>query len=142
MKITVLDGYALNPGDNPWTAVEALGDLTVYDRTPPELLLERAQGADILLTNKTVLSKDAIHALPDLKFISVLATGYNIVDTAAAAEYADYNHQNDGQNRLKNLNQAFHIHNLSYWISDRSISASHIHAFLHIKSGSLCCRFS
>jgi len=87
MKITVLDGYALNPGDNPWTAVEALGDLTVCDRTPPELLLERAQGADILLTNKTVLSKDAIHALPDLKFISVLATGYNIVDTAAAAEY-------------------------------------------------------
>ncbi len=86
MKIAVLDGYALNPGDNPWTAVKTLGDLTVYDRTPPELVAERAAGADILLTNKTVLDKNMIGSLPDLKFISVLATGYNIVDTVAAAE--------------------------------------------------------
>lgn len=87
MRITVLDGYALNPGDNPWTAVEALGELTVYDRTPPELVAERAAGADILLTNKTVLDQKTIESLLDLKFISVLATGYNIVNTAAAAEH-------------------------------------------------------
>ena len=86
MKITVLDGYALNPGDNPWSAVEALGELTVYDRTPPELVWERAKDADILLTNKTVLDRDMLMRLNKLKFISVLATGYNIVDIAAAAE--------------------------------------------------------
>jgi glycerate dehydrogenase len=86
MKIVVLDGYALNPGDNPWDAVAALGELTVYDRTPRGGVLERAKDADILLTNKTPLDAGTIGALPKLKLISVLATGYNIVDTAAAAE--------------------------------------------------------
>ena len=86
MKITVLDGYALNPGDNPWSAIEQLGDLTVYDRTPPELVFERAKDADILLTNKTVLDRKILAALKNLKFIIVIATGYNIVDIAAAAE--------------------------------------------------------
>jgi len=85
MRITVLDGYTLNPGDNPWTEIEKLGELTVYDRTPPELINERAQGSRIILTNKTPLSADTLRALPDLEFISVLATGYNIVDGAAAA---------------------------------------------------------
>lgn len=84
MRIVVLDGYTLNPGDNPWDPVEALGELTVYDRTPPESIVERARGAEVILTNKTPLDATTLAALPGLKFISVLATGYNIVDVAAA----------------------------------------------------------
>lgn len=86
MKMVCLDGYTLNPGDNPWTDVEALGELVVYDRTKPEDIVERAKGADIILTNKTPLSADTLAQLPDLKFITVLATGFNIVDTATARE--------------------------------------------------------
>lgn len=86
MKIVVLDGHTLNPGDNPWTKVEELGDLTVYDRTPTDKILERAKDAEIILTNKTPLTKDVLPELPKLKFIGVLATGYNVVDTAAAKE--------------------------------------------------------
>lgn len=82
--IVVLDGYTLNPGDNPWDAVAALGDLAIYDRTPPELVLERAGKADILLTNKTVLDDAVLAKLPRLRFIAVLATGYNVVDVAVA----------------------------------------------------------
>ena len=82
MKIIVLDGHTLNPGDNPWTPVEALGELTIHERTPPELIVERAKDADIILTNKCPLSAETLAQLPKLKFISVLATGYNIVDTA------------------------------------------------------------
>ncbi|MGM0491010.1 MAG: D-2-hydroxyacid dehydrogenase [Planctomycetota bacterium] len=84
MKITVLDGYTLNPGDNPWTELEALGELTVYDRTPETEILERASTADIVLTNKTFLDAGTLQSLPKLKFISVLATGHNVVDTDAA----------------------------------------------------------
>ncbi len=84
MKIVVLDGYTLNPGDNPWDDVAALGDLTVHDRTPADKIVERSKGADIILTNKTPLTADTLAQLPDLKFISVLATGYNIVDVGAA----------------------------------------------------------
>jgi len=84
MKIVCLDGFTLNPGDNPWTEVEAQGELTVYERTPPELVVERARGADVVLTNKTVLDADTLAQLPDVKFIAVLATGYNVVDTAVA----------------------------------------------------------
>lgn len=85
MRITVLDGHTLNPGDNPWTEIGALGELTVHDRTPAELIVERAKGADIILTNKVPLSAEALAQLPNLKFVSVLATGYNIIDTAACA---------------------------------------------------------
>ncbi len=84
MKIIVLDGHTLNPGDNPWDEVASLGELTVHDRTPVDKVLERATGAEILLTNKTPLTADVIEQLPDLRFISVLATGYNIVDVEAA----------------------------------------------------------
>ncbi|MFO7973113.1 MAG: D-2-hydroxyacid dehydrogenase [Candidatus Hydrogenedentota bacterium] len=84
MRIVVLDGYTLNPGDNPWDDVAALGDFTVYDRTPKEKIVERAEDADILLTNKTPLSAETIERLPNLKFVAVLATGYNVVDVAAA----------------------------------------------------------
>ncbi|TVR01756.1 MAG: D-2-hydroxyacid dehydrogenase [Spirochaetaceae bacterium] len=86
MNIVVLDGYTLNPGDNPWTAVERLGTLTVYDRTPQEQIVERAAGAQIVLTNKTPLSRATIEQLPELRFIAVLATGYNVVDVAYARE--------------------------------------------------------
>ncbi len=83
-RAVVLDGHTTNPGDNPWTRLEALTRLTVYERTLPHELIERAQGAEILLTNKTPISAEQIAALPALKFIGVLATGYNIVDTEAA----------------------------------------------------------
>jgi glycerate dehydrogenase len=84
MKMVCLDGYTLNPGDNPWTEVAVLGELVVHERTAPAELMERASGAEILLTNKTPISQEAMAALPDLKFITVLATGFNIVDTVAA----------------------------------------------------------
>jgi glycerate dehydrogenase len=85
-RIVVLDGFTLNPGDLSWSALEELGQLDLYDHTPPELTLERAQGAPIVLTNKTVLSGDTLRALPQLKYVGVLATGYNVVDVAVAAE--------------------------------------------------------
>ena len=85
-SIVVLDGYTLNPGDLDWSALSALGNLKVHDRTPAELVAERARGAAVVLTNKTPLPGSVIAALPDLKYIGVLATGYNVVDTAAARE--------------------------------------------------------
>jgi len=85
MKIVILDGYTINPGDNPWTPVEALGECTIYDRTPAELVLERAREADIILTSKVKLTGAVIAALPQLRYISMLATGYNNVDVTAAA---------------------------------------------------------
>ena len=84
MKIVVLDGYAANPGDLCWDELKALGECVIYDRTAPEEVLERAAGATIVLTNKTVLTAAQISALPELKYIGVLATGYNIVDIEAA----------------------------------------------------------
>lgn len=86
MKIVALDGYAANPGDLSWDELKNIGECTIYDRTSPEEVLERAAGAEIVLTNKVVLNADTIASLPDLKYIGVLATGYNIVDVAAAKE--------------------------------------------------------
>ena len=86
MKIVILDGYAANPGDISWEGIKALGECTIYDRTAPEEVLERAAGAEAILTNKVVINAEHIAALPDLKYIGVLATGYNIIDTAAAKE--------------------------------------------------------
>lgn len=86
MKIVVVDGYTLNPGDLSWNMLSALGELMVYDRTPIELIVERCKEATIVLTNKVPFSKETLAALPNLKYISVLATGYNIIDTAAAKE--------------------------------------------------------
>jgi glycerate dehydrogenase len=88
MTITVLDGHTLNPGDNPWEPIEALGDLVVHDGTPPERVVERARGSAIVLTNKTPLSRDTLAQLPGLRYIGVLATGYNVVDVSAAADMA------------------------------------------------------
>ena len=86
MKIVVLDGFTLNPGDLSWTDLEELGELTVYDRTPAELVVERCKEAVVILTNKTPVTREMIGQLPQLKFISVLATGFNIVDVIAAKE--------------------------------------------------------
>ncbi|MFL2540711.1 MAG: D-2-hydroxyacid dehydrogenase [Candidatus Latescibacterota bacterium] len=84
MKIVALDGHTLNPGDNPWDPVAALGEFAVYDKTPDELVLERAAGAQVILTNKVPLTPAVFDALPELQFVSVTATGFNVVDTAAA----------------------------------------------------------
>lgn len=84
VSLVVLDGYTLNPGDNPWDDLDKLGALTVYDRTPPASVVERARDAEIVLTNKTLLGADILGRLPRLRFIAVLATGYNVVDIAAA----------------------------------------------------------
>ena len=84
MKIVVLDGYAGNPGDLSWDALKALGDCTIYDRTTPEEMISRTKGADIVLTNKVCFKAEHFEQLPDLKFISVIATGYNIIDCEAA----------------------------------------------------------
>ena len=84
MRIVVLDGYGLNPGDLSWKKMEELGDLIIYDRTLPEDLLSRATCAEALITNKTIISAGAMDLLPNLKYIGVLATGYNVVDIEAA----------------------------------------------------------
>jgi len=84
MKIVCLDGYTTNPGDLSWKELEALGDFTVYDRTPKDKLIDRAYDADIIVTNKVILEKKELDKLPNLKYISMLATGYNTIDV----EYA------------------------------------------------------
>lgn len=85
-KIVVTDGYTLNPGDLSWKQIEALGELTVYDRTKPDELVERCKDAAIVLTNKVPFNAAAINQLPNLKLIGVTATGYNIIDVQAAAQ--------------------------------------------------------
>jgi glycerate dehydrogenase len=86
MKIVVLDGFTLNPGDLSWDELKSLGDCEIHDRTPLEEVVKRAPAAEIVLTNKTPVTRESILAMPKLKYIGVLATGYNIVDTAAARE--------------------------------------------------------
>lgn len=86
MRIVVLDGYCLNPGDLSWDALRAMGDVEVFDRTPESQVVERTAGATVALTNKSPFSAATLAALPELKYIGVLATGYNIVDVAAARE--------------------------------------------------------
>lgn len=91
MKIVVLDGYTLNPGDLTWDGLKSIGDVTVYDRTANDLhdislIIERAKNAEIVFTNKTPLSRQALDKMPNLKYIGVLATGYNVVDVEAAKE--------------------------------------------------------
>ena len=86
MKIVVLDGYTLNPGDLSWEGLEKLGNLTVYDRTPEYQIRERIKGAKVVFTNKTVIKKDVLENNPELKYIGILATGYNTVDIEGARE--------------------------------------------------------
>lgn len=84
MKIVILDGYTANPGDLSWDGLRELGELEVYDRTAPEEMLRRAESAEVLLTNKVIIDAAAMAALPHLRYIGVLATGYNVVDIEEA----------------------------------------------------------
>jgi len=86
MNIVVLDGFTLNPGDLSWAELEKLGNLKVYDRTEANLTVERSKDAEIVITNKTVITESLISQLPNLKYVGVLSTGYNVVDTLAAAK--------------------------------------------------------
>jgi glycerate dehydrogenase len=83
-KLVVLDAYTLNPGDLSWRFFEDFCDITVYDRTPKDMVLERCVGADFIFTNKVIINAEVIQQLPMLKYIGVLATGYNVVDIEAA----------------------------------------------------------
>ena len=87
MQIVILDSYTANPGDLSWQAFNDIGELTVYDRTQPEEIIERAKHAEIVLTNKVCLREQEIEQLPNLKYIGVLATGYNVVDIDAARQH-------------------------------------------------------
>lgn len=87
MKIVILDGYALNPGDLDWTPIHNLGQLTIYDRSMPEEVVSRSKEAAILLTNKVEITREMMEQLPNLKYIAVMATGYNIIDLHAAADH-------------------------------------------------------
>jgi glycerate dehydrogenase len=84
MKIVVLDGYTENPGDLSWAGFQELGELTVYERTPADQTIARIGDAEIVLTNKTVLAESVFACCPNIRYVGVLATGFNIVDTAAA----------------------------------------------------------
>jgi glycerate dehydrogenase len=84
MKLVVLDGHVLNPGDLSWAALRELGECEIHDRTPADQIVSRAAGAEVLLTNKCPLSAETLAKLPELKFIGVMATGYNVVDVAVA----------------------------------------------------------
>jgi len=86
MRIVVLDGYTLNPGDLSWEALARLGRCQLYERTPPDKVLQRARQADIIITNKVVIGRYEIENLPNLKYIGVSATGYNVVDVEAARQ--------------------------------------------------------
>ncbi len=86
MKLVVLDGYTLNPGDLDWADLESIGECRIYDRTPPHQVVERIGDAQIVLTNKALLPAEVIHQLPAVRYIGVLATGYNVVDINAAGE--------------------------------------------------------
>ena len=84
MKIVVLDGFTLNPGDLNWDELASMGDFTVYDRTPRELVVERASDAEVIFTNKTIITDADMAQLPKLRYIGIFATGYNVVDVNAA----------------------------------------------------------
>ena len=86
MNIVILDGFSANPGDLSWDELKTMGEVTVYDRTSPSETVARAAEADIVLTNKVVIGKEQMAQLPHLKYIGVLATGYNVVDIKTAHE--------------------------------------------------------
>lgn len=86
MKIVVLDGFTLNPGDLSWEGLQQLGELVVYDRTPADEVIERINNAEMVLTNKVILTAEILNKVPSVKYIGVMATGYNVVDTVAAKE--------------------------------------------------------
>ncbi len=125
MKIVVLDGHTLNPGDLSWEAITELGECDIYERTSPELTVKRAAGAEVVFTNKVVLNREILEQLPALKFIGVLATGFNVIDTLAASEAGivvcnvpDYSTRSVAQMVFSHLlhftqNVAVHAHSVS-----------------------------
>ena len=86
MRIVIMDGSAANPGDLDWKPFEAIGDVAAYDYTPSDKIIERASGAEVVITNKTPFTEQIVAQLPDLKYIGVLATGFNVVDLKACAQ--------------------------------------------------------
>ena len=80
MKAVILDGYTTNPGDLSWSELENLCEFTIYDRTPAEMIYERCKDAEVILTNKTPLRREMLEKLPDIKYIGLLSTGFNVVD--------------------------------------------------------------
>ncbi len=86
MKIAILDGFCLNPGDLKWNDIKLLGKTIIYERTSRDEVIERAKDVDVVLTNKTIITREAMERLPKLKYIGVLATGYNVIDIEAAKE--------------------------------------------------------
>jgi glycerate dehydrogenase len=123
MRIVVLDGHTLNPGDLSWAGLEGFGEVTLYDRTAGHDTMGRAAGAEILLTNKTVLDSDTIRGLTELCYIGVLATGYNVVDLAAAREcnVTVTNVPTYGTRSVAQMVFA-HILNLAQHVGDHAIS--------------------
>ena len=86
MRIVILDGHALNPGDLSWDSFKELGDVDLYEETPPDQVVERAAYADALIINKIVIDREILSALPSLRYVGITATGYNIVDLEALRE--------------------------------------------------------
>ena len=84
-KIVVLDGYTLNPGDLSWAELEAMGEVRIYDRTEEKDVVKRVGDCDIVLTNKTLIRKETLEACPSIRYIGCMATGYNVIDAAAAS---------------------------------------------------------
>ena len=125
LRIVVLDGHTLNPGDLSWDSLVALGELKVYDRTSPEDVIDRAQNAQIVLTNKTVLNRNSLEALAALKYIGVLATGTNVVDLEAARQkdIIVTNVPAYGTNSVAQMVFA-HILNLCQHVGDHALSVS------------------
>ena len=126
MKIIVLDGHTLNPGDLSWAALEELGDVKLYDRTPPEETVARAAGAHIVVTNKAAISRETIERLARLKYIGVSATGYNIVDVEAARRrnVAVTNVPTYGTSSVAQMVFA-HLLNFTQHVSDHARSVRH-----------------
>lgn len=126
MNLVVLDGYTLNPGDLNWDKLQELGNCEIYDRTPAQEIINRCREADIILLNKVPLAADTIAALPRLKFINVMATGYNIVDvdTASKRKIPVSNVPSYSANSVAQLAFA-HILNLTHKVAHHAQSAAY-----------------
>ena len=116
MKITVLDGHTLNPGDNPWDKLGTLGKLTVYDASPADKVVARSEGAEILVVNKIRLNSSVLDQLPVLQFVAVTATGFDCVEVTAAhdrkvavANVPEYGSESVAQHTMALLLHRFHL---------------------------------
>lgn len=123
MKIVILDGYCENPGDLSWDGFKEFGELTVYDRTPKDKILERIGDSEIVITNKTPITRETIEACPNMKYIGVIAAGYNIVDVTAAKDHGIpvTNTPEYGSNTVAQIGVA-HLLNICYHVADHNAS--------------------